>query len=47
MEEIHDGDTVWRFETSFLKSNWTCIWGRGCLGILPSRPSISDMDAAP
>ena len=35
MEEISDGDTVWRFDTSFLTSNWTCIWGRGCLGILP------------
>ena len=35
VEEIADGDTVWRFDTSFLKSNWTCIWGRGCQGILP------------
>ena len=34
MEEIDDGDTVWRFDRSFLTSNWTCIWGRGCLGIL-------------
>jgi hypothetical protein len=33
--EIVDGDTVWRFDTEFLRSNWTCIWGRGCLGILP------------
>jgi hypothetical protein len=33
--EIPDGDVRWRFETSFLQSNWTCIWGRGCLGILP------------
>jgi len=35
MEEIDDGHTVWRFDTSFLRSNWTCIWGRGCQGILP------------
>ncbi len=35
VEEIVDGDTVWRFDTGFLTSNWTCIWGRGCLGILP------------
>jgi len=35
VEEIDDGDTVWRFDTSFLTSNWTCIWGRGCQGILP------------
>lgn len=34
MEEIADGDTVWRFDTAFLTSNWTCIWGRGCQGIL-------------
>jgi hypothetical protein len=34
VEEIDDGDTVWRFDRSFLESNWTCIWGRGCLGIL-------------
>jgi len=33
-EEIGDGDTVWRFERDFLESRWTCIWGRGCLGIL-------------
>jgi uncharacterized flavoprotein (TIGR03862 family) len=31
--EITEGDRLWRFETSFLNSNWTCIWGRGCLGI--------------
>lgn len=35
MEEIVAGDTVWRFDRAFLTSNWTCIWGRGCLGILP------------
>jgi hypothetical protein len=35
MVEIDDGDTRWRFDRSFLTSNWTCIWGRGCLGILP------------
>jgi hypothetical protein len=34
MEEIDDGETVWRFDREFLTSNWTCIWGRGCLGIL-------------
>lgn len=32
-EEINTGDTVWRVERSFLASNWTCIWGRGCHGI--------------
>lgn len=34
MEEIEDGDVTWRFERDFLLSNWTCTWGRGCLGIL-------------
>jgi hypothetical protein len=33
--EISDGETTWRFDRAFLKSNWTCIWGRGCQGILP------------
>jgi len=33
--EISDGSTSWRFDRSFLTSSWTCIWGRGCLGILP------------
>jgi hypothetical protein len=35
-EEIDAGDIVWRFDATFLTSNWTCIWGRGCLGILPA-----------
>jgi len=34
VEEIDAGDTVWRFDREFLTSSWTCIWGRGCLGIL-------------
>jgi hypothetical protein len=34
-EEIRAGETTWRFATGFLKSTWTCIWGQGCLGILP------------
>jgi len=32
--EIDRGDTVWRFEREFLESNWTCLFGRGCKGIL-------------
>jgi hypothetical protein len=35
IEEIDDGDTIWRFDRAFLTSNWSCIWGRGCQGILP------------
>src|ERR1700686_2798892 len=35
IEEIHDGDTVWRFDRDFLTSRWTCLWGRGCQGIGP------------
>jgi hypothetical protein len=33
-DEIVDGGVTWRFDRSFLTSNWTCIWGRGCKGIL-------------
>lgn len=36
-EEIRDGATTWRFERDFLTSNWTCVWGNGCQGILPER----------
>lgn len=32
--EIPDGETLWRFDTDFLRSNWMCTWGRGCKGIL-------------
>lgn len=32
--EVADGDTLWRFEPTFMRSNWNCIWGRGCKGIL-------------
>jgi hypothetical protein len=32
--EITDGDVTWRFDRAFLTSRWTCIWGKGCLGIL-------------
>ena len=33
--EIVDGGTTWRFDVDFLESRWTCLFGRGCLGILP------------
>ena len=33
-EEIVDGDVTWRLDRAFLTSNWTCLWGRGCKGIL-------------
>ena len=36
--EIVRDDTVWRFERAFLESNWTCLFGRGCKGIL-DRPA--------
>lgn len=32
--EIVRSDTVWRFEREFLESNWTCLFGKGCKGIL-------------
>jgi hypothetical protein len=34
IEEIVDGDTTWRFDVEFLQSRWTCLYGKGCLGIL-------------
>ena len=34
MEEIVDGPVTWRFDVKFLQSTWTCLFGRGCLGIL-------------
>ena len=33
--EIERSDTVWRFEREFLESNWVCLFGNGCKGILP------------
>ncbi len=33
-EVIQTTDTEWRIDRTFVTSNWTCIWGRGCLGIL-------------
>jgi hypothetical protein len=33
MEEIVDGEVTWRFDRTFFTSRWTCLWGRGCLGI--------------
>ena len=33
--EIGQAETVWRFERAFLESNWVCLFGRGCQGILP------------
>lgn len=36
VEEIEADGTLWRFDRAFLTSRWACIWGRGCLGILPA-----------
>jgi hypothetical protein len=32
--EIRSPDMVWRFEREFLESNWVCLFGNGCKGIL-------------
>ncbi len=29
-----DEDRTWCFDLTFLTSNWTCIYGSGCLGVL-------------
>jgi hypothetical protein len=31
---VDTDEVVWVVDGSFLASSWTCIWGRGCLGIL-------------
>jgi len=37
--EVDRGSVIWRFEREFLASNWSCIFGAGCHGILPERAS--------
>ena len=37
LEVVEDGDVTWQVDTTFLTSRWTCIFGRGCQGILPER----------
>lgn len=32
--EDPDEDRTWVFDVTFLTSNWTCIFGRGCQGVL-------------
>ena len=32
--EISDDGITWQIDRRFLESRWTCIWGRGCQGIL-------------
>lgn len=32
--EITDDGIAWRIDRDFLESRWSCIWGRGCQGIL-------------
>ena len=29
-----DEERTWVFDTTFLRSNWNCIWGNGCKGVL-------------
>ncbi len=31
--DLDVGDTQWRIDRTFLESNWSCIWDRGCAGI--------------
>ena len=33
--EVEDGATTWRVDAGFLRSRWSCRWGKGCHGILP------------
>ena len=35
-------DRTWLFDVTFLESNWTCIFGRGCQGVLTeSTPELA------
>jgi hypothetical protein len=34
-DDPEDEDKTWVFDATFLLSNWTCIFGKGCKGILP------------
>lgn len=34
INDPEDPQRRWRLQADFLESNWTCIWGRGCQGIL-------------
>src|SRR5579863_4654353 len=29
-----DDERTWLFDVTFLESNWTCIFGRGCQGVM-------------
>ena len=41
--EVTGGDgTRWRLDAGWLRSRWTCLWGRGCLGI-EARPDPAAM----
>ncbi len=32
--EDPDEERTWVFDVTFLRSNWNCIWGNGCQGVL-------------
>lgn len=34
VDDPHEPNVRWQFDRAFVTSNWTCTWGRGCLGIL-------------
>lgn len=34
IEGAASSKTTWRIDREFMQSNWSCIWGEGCLGIL-------------
>src|SRR5690606_1161150 len=35
--EDPDEDRTWLFDLTFLLSRWTCVFGRGCQGVLTER----------
>ncbi len=42
LKVVDDEGTEWSLDATFLRSNWTCIWGAGCKGIeaTPDETSI-------
>ncbi|MFM8815245.1 MAG: hypothetical protein ACKOE0_04455, partial [Actinomycetes bacterium] len=42
-----NSDQTWMIDATYLKSNWTCIYGSGCKGVLERRrPLFRTLDIA-
>ena len=45
--EDPDEERTWVFDVTFLTSNWTCIYGNGCQGVLTEPAPELGTAAAP